>query len=153
MKIALYSETARQPVLMARNLIKAHRIECSSHGIRQCRQAIFALEEDDPVKTLLQWNDFYTLSMCRDLLFHSTEHRFSLAQIEAACNSLNLRFLGFAADSPDALELFRSYEASFPDDPTRTCLENWQIYEQQYPSSFIGMYTFWLQKPPVADSF
>ena len=40
--------------------------------------------------------DFYSLSGCRDLLFHEKEVQFTIPQIAEIIMKLNLKFLGFA---------------------------------------------------------
>ena len=42
-----------------------------------------------------QGEDFYSLSGCRDLLFHVQEHRFTLPQLAVLLAGLGLSFLGF----------------------------------------------------------
>lgn len=144
MQICLYSEIARKPVVAAREFIAARGYESSPTGIRQCRQAIFALREESPIKKIIGWNDFYTLSMCRDLIFHVQEHRFTTLQLENAIRRLGLAFLGFVSDDPT---LFMQYETLFPADRHKQCLSCWHQYEEKYPESFVGMYKFWLRKP------
>lgn len=144
MQICLYSEIARKPVVAAREFIAAHGFDSSAAGIRRCRQAILALSEESPCKKIIGWRDFYTLSMCRDLIFHVQEHRFTAMQLENAIRQLGLTFLGFISENPT---LFAQYQTLFPDDLHKQCLPCWHQYEENYPESFIGMYKFWLRKP------
>jgi tetratricopeptide (TPR) repeat protein/2-polyprenyl-3-methyl-5-hydroxy-6-metoxy-1,4-benzoquinol methylase len=144
MQICLYSEIARQPVVAAREFIATHGYDSSPAGIRQCRQALFALREEKPSKKITGWHDFYTLSMCRDLIFHVQEHRFTTMQLEEAIRQLGLVFLGFVSEDP---KLFAQYKTLFPDDRHKQCLACWHQYEEKYPESFVGMYKFWLRKP------
>ena len=44
------------------------------------------------------FNDFYSTSECRDLLFHVQEHRMTLPQIKAFLAAQDLQFLGFEID-------------------------------------------------------
>lgn len=143
MQICLYSEIARKPVVAAREFIAAHGFESSPAGIRRCRQAILALPEESPTKKITGWHDFYTLSMCRDLIFHVQEHRFTTLQLENAIRQLGLTFLGFVSENHS---LFTQYKALFPEDHHKQCLPCWHQYEERHPESFIGMYKFWLQK-------
>jgi hypothetical protein len=34
----------------------------------------------------------------------------------------------------------------FPDDRVATNLAQWQLFENEYPDTFVGMYQFWVQK-------
>jgi tetratricopeptide (TPR) repeat protein len=144
MQICLYSEIARKPVVAAREFIAAHGYESSPTDIRRCRQALFELHEENPIKKIMVWRDFYTLSMCRDLIFHVQEHRFTTIQLENAIRQLGLVFLGFVSENP---KLFKQYSTLFPDDRHKQCLPCWHQYEEKYPESFVGMYKFWLRKP------
>jgi SAM-dependent methyltransferase len=58
--------------------------------------------------------DFYSLSGCRDLLFHVQEQRFTLPRIAAILAELDLRFVGFEWADTDAPARYRD---RFPDDP------------------------------------
>ncbi len=57
-------------------------------------------------------------------------------------NAHNLNFLGFETGSL----VTRSYKIRFPNDPSTTDLNNWHIYEEENPETFLGMYQFWIQK-------
>ena len=75
--------------------------------------------------------DFYTLSKCRDLLFHRHEQRFTLGGVAAALQALNLRFLGFVG---------------VPAEATAACgrdLEKWAAWEVARPETFARMYQFY----------
>ena len=48
------------------------------------------------------FNDFYSTSECRDLLFHVQEHRMTLPQIKAFLVAQELQFLGFEIDPHEA---------------------------------------------------
>jgi hypothetical protein len=86
--------------------------------------------------------DFFTLSECRDLLFHVQEHTFDLGRIAAFLSENALEFLGFDV-GPDVTH---RYIQRFPEDAARTNLKNWATFEQENPDTFIGMYQFWLQR-------
>lgn len=72
MKIGLYSELARQPVLKARQLIAEKGYASTPEGIRKARSDIIRRIDagDEVFAKLLEITDFYTLSECRDLIFH-----------------------------------------------------------------------------------
>jgi hypothetical protein len=53
-----------------------------------------------------------------------------------------LNFLGFEIDS----SVIQDYKNRFPNDSLATNLEQWLIYEEENPDTFIGMYQFWVQK-------
>ena len=96
------------------------------------------------LKKITSLHDFYTLSECRDLIFHSEEHRFSLLQLALHIKNLGMEFLGF--EMKDGLVL-ESYRRQYPSDIAANNLENWHNFEINNPDTFIGMYQFWLKLP------
>jgi len=87
--------------------------------------------------------DFFSLSNCRDLLFHVQEHRFTLPQIEEALKSLHLKFLGFEMRDQRALKQFKEFH---PNSNALTSLSLWHEFELDNPDTFRGMYQFWCKK-------
>ncbi|MDH3236033.1 MAG: class I SAM-dependent methyltransferase, partial [Alphaproteobacteria bacterium] len=145
MKIALYSETAREPVVAARALIAEKGYAGTPEDIRRCREDIrrMAAGGNAVMAELAGLQDFYGLSMCRDLLFHVQEHRFTLPQIETALALLGLDFLGFELGDPDALRRFRE---AHPEPGAMTSLADWHAFELENPRTFARMYQFWCRK-------
>lgn len=86
--------------------------------------------------------DFFSISECRDLLFHVQEHRMTLAGIDTFLRENNLTFLGFDI----AADVLQAYKRRFPGDRAATNLSQWQIFENENPDTFIGMYQFLIQK-------
>lgn len=148
MKIALYSDLARRGVVKARAMIAAEGYAASPQDIRRLRQEILAASSDiDPdLAALARFGDFYSLSECRDLLFHVEEHRFTLPQIEAALDALGLRFLGFELADKEALRRFRQAHST---PGALSSLALWHAFEQANPDTFAGMYQFWCRKLPA----
>jgi SAM-dependent methyltransferase len=141
MNVGLYSERGRADVVRARALVAAHGFEATADGIRECRAPM--LSSDDPLlAAACRRTDFYSLSGCRDLLFHVEEHRLSLPEIAAFIGDTGLAFLGFDADAA----LLGRYAARFPEDGTKTDLGRWHQFETEYPDTFAAMYQFWVQK-------
>ncbi len=83
------------------------------------------------------------MSMCRDLLFHVQEHRFTLLQIKAALETLSLSFLGFEFFDN---EIIKQFSMSYPEKDALYSLALWNEFEKANPHFFIGMYQFWVQK-------
>lgn len=145
MRIALYSEIARQPVVAARELIAARGYPATTEGIRECRRELLALPDDHPAKPVTrEGSDFFATSTCRDLLFHGEEHRFTCLQIADMIKELGLEFLGYEFLSG---ETGRRYAERFPEDPEFTDLRNWHALEEEFPDTFIGTDPFWVRKP------
>jgi len=145
MKIGLYSETARQDIISGRSLIAEKGYATSPEDIRRCRQDIIAMAEDGIRKMveISNMKDFFSLSECRDLLFHVQEHGFTLLRIEAALETLKLKFLGFEMRDQSVL---RKFGKSHPGRSALTSLSLWHKFELKNPDTFRGMYQFWCRK-------
>lgn len=150
MKIGLYSEIGRPDVIAARNFIKKRGYSTSINDMRRCRQEIISAAEqgDQDLIQLCMRADFYSLSPCRDLIFHIQEHRFTIPQVEAALKKLDLKFIDFETQSPQTLTRFRNENAGCPESQI---LKRWNDYEARFPETFRGMYQFWCQKPDDSD--
>ncbi len=143
MMVGLYSEVARRDILRARRFIAARKFEPVPEQIRQCRQEIMALPEAEGLASLLKQSDFFSISTCRDLLFHVQEHYVTLAGIDDYLRKEGLTLLGFEIN-PSVLHAYRQ---RFPNDPAATDLGQWQTFENENPDTFSSMYQFWIQKP------
>ncbi|HSD40734.1 MAG TPA: tetratricopeptide repeat protein [Burkholderiales bacterium] len=144
MKIALYSERARQGVVAARELIARHGLGADLEGVRAARQLVFAAPEASPARTVTLGRDFYSASGARDLVMHVQEHRFTTAQLAEMLRTLGLELLGFEFGDPSVPA---AYLNRFPEDRAATSLENWGRFEDEHPEVFAGMYQFWCAKP------
>ena len=145
MKIGLYSEVARQDILRGRSLIAEKGYSTSPEDIRRCRQGFITMAEDEnpTVEKICNYKDFFSLSECRDLLFHVQEHRFTLPQIDEALKSLHLKFLGFEMRNRNVEKKFKESHAN---NSALASLSLWHKFELDNPDTFIGMYQFWCQK-------
>ncbi len=141
MKIGLYSEKARKNIVKLRKKIKSLGIETTDKEMKSFRQEIINSSYPE-IQDLKILQDFYSLSMFRDLLFHVQEHRFTISKIQNCLYQLGLNFCGF--ENKDLIDNFKLVQNSKEDIYD---LNNWEIYEEKNPSSFIGMYQFWCQKP------
>lgn len=143
MMVGLYSEVARRDILRARRFIAARQFEPVPDQIHQCRQEIMALPETEGLESLLKMSDFFSISTCRDLLFHVQECYVTLAGIDDYLRANDLTLLGFEMN-PSVLHAYRQ---RFPNDPAATDLGQWQTFENENPDTFSSMYQFWIQKP------
>jgi len=140
-KIGLYSELARQPMIKLRNEISDAGIGSSSSEIRDFRTTC-SHSKLIHHKNILTFSDFYSLSEVRDLLFHVQEHRFTIPKIKQCLGMLDLAFCGFEISNRDVIHNFRSSNPNFDD---LYDLDIWQVFEEEYPDVFTGMYQFWCQ--------
>lgn len=129
MHIGLYSEIGRRDVVAAREIVKEQGFKPDHAGIKAAREYINALPDDHAAKAVTTRRDFYSLSDCRDLIFHAQEHRFTIPKIQSALNELGLKF-----------EAFDHHPKRFD------TLDEWHGYEQENPNAFKGMYQFWCSR-------
>jgi 2-polyprenyl-3-methyl-5-hydroxy-6-metoxy-1,4-benzoquinol methylase len=142
MQLGLYSEVARRNIARIRYLIAERGYGTTDNEIRRCRQDLIDMDKAGNFGNILKSPDFFSTSACRDLLFHVQEHLVTLASIDAFLRSSNLKFLGFDLE----YSILDDYRRRFPDDCAATNLEHWQMFEYENPDTFLGMYTFWVQK-------
>ncbi len=140
MKIGLYSEIARQHILEVRNEIIKLSVGTSEADIRKFRQSLAASHNKNH-QLLTKSNDFFSLSMMRDLIFHVQEHRFTLPKVKNCLEELGLKFCGF--ENKDFISNFKEPHRNERDIYD---LELWHQYEVRNPRTFAGMYQFWCQK-------
>ncbi|MGC2076281.1 MAG: class I SAM-dependent methyltransferase, partial [Xanthobacteraceae bacterium] len=143
MLVGLYSELARQGVVAARRLIADRGYRPIPQDIRYCREEVMAADDGSLLKSVIQWNDFFAMNECRDLIFHVQEHHITLREIKLFLAAAGVQFGGFMLD---ALTVQR-FATRFPEPTAMTNLDCWQAFETQAPSTFAAMYQFWVHKP------
>ena len=141
MRIGLYSELARQHIVKIREEIASLRVGTSEAEIREFRQSLIESDKEHHQR-LLTSNDFFSLSMLRDLIFNVQEHRFTIPQIQDSLNQLGLKFCGFG--DKDMIPRFKEFH---DEDSDIYDLVLWYQFEESNPRAFAGMYQFWCQKP------
>ena len=88
-----------------------------------------------------EYQDFYSMSMFRDLLFHVQEHRFTIPQIKNRLLQLGLTFGGF-----EDARIIKNFKTTYPVLNAVIDLDKWHEFEKEYPDTFVGMYQFWCHK-------
>ena len=144
MKIGLYSAKAREDITAMRQEIKDKGYGDSPEEIRRFRHELMQNPQMREQYGFSNSNDFYSLSECRDLLFHRQEHCFTIPKLKACLQELGLRFIGFETSE---FAYIKTYMERFPEDKARVNLENWEKLEEEIPKMFFGMYQFWCYKP------
>src|SRR5205085_12512775 len=81
MRIGLYSEIARRGVVAARALVAQAGYGSTPEEIRRFRLELMQ-RDDEIARSILEFRDFYSMSECRDLVFHTQEHRVTLPAIK-----------------------------------------------------------------------
>jgi SAM-dependent methyltransferase len=138
MHVGLYSKPARRVIEAARSYVAERGLHPTAHDIRHCRREILGT----PMKSVAQFADFFTISECRDLLFHVQEHTLTIPQIGAFVREHNFTFVGFELPP----QLAAGYRFRFPEDRSMTNLDSWNVFETENPATFASMYQFWIQK-------
>jgi 2-polyprenyl-3-methyl-5-hydroxy-6-metoxy-1,4-benzoquinol methylase len=142
MHIGLYSRAARRNLIAAHAWLAARGHTAGADDIRRARQDLAARVADEPgFDDVLSYADFYTMSGCRDLLFHTQNHEFDIPRIQAFLTANGLQFLGFQVDDGIRGNFWRRF--------SRECEANlslWQEFEAENPDTFKGMYQFYVQK-------
>jgi SAM-dependent methyltransferase len=142
MRIALYSAHARQFINRARQVIADKGYGHDADSIRNFRVQAEKLLKKKDYRQCLAASDYYSLSECRDMLFHVQEHQYTVPQLGDEISRLDLEFIRFELP-PSTKQL---YHAAFKDDPAERNLGNWDLFERRYPQTFMNMYRFWVQK-------
>lgn len=138
MHVGLYSEIGRREVVAARAFIAEHAYRPTSDDIRRCRQELMTT----PLEGIARIYDFFSMSECRDLLFHVQEHRLTIPEIKSFLGKNNLTFIGFKVGAAVRAQ----YCSRFSDDRSMTNLDHWHNFEQENPTTFASMYKIWMQK-------
>jgi len=148
MKIGLYSDRGRRAVQACRRVIAEEKIAATPDAIAAFRRRLM----DDPPKRLeradvaeiVRTFDFYSTSMCRDLLFHVQEHHWTPARLKRDLATLGLDFIGF--EMFEQAGISAAYREAFPDDPALTDLDNWERFEAR-EGPLTDLYLLWCRKP------
>lgn len=141
--LGLYSSIARASVRRARDLIQQKQIPATPAGIRAFRRRLLSSDADDELSPLTSpASDFWTLSECRDLMFHVEEHHFTLLEIGALLANAGLEFIGLEPPHPmDYSRFVEEYGKGAVRD-----LAAWHRFESARPETFGGTYRLWARK-------
>ncbi len=143
MCVGLYSVAARQAIAVnaARAFVSEHGCRPTADGIRACRQELLRHEsfrtEFDAIY------DFFSMSECRDLLFHVMEHQFTIPRIKAFITEQRLTFLGFNIDKA----IRDKFQRQFPGPDALVDLDRWERFEAANPRTFYQTYLFYVRSP------
>lgn len=137
--IGLYSKAARRHLIAAQAWLAA-RYTASAGDIRRARQDL-AVANEPSFDDVATYADFYTMSGCRDLLFHIQNHEFDIPRIQAFLAANGLQFLGFQVDDAARGKFWQRFGRDREAD-----MMLWHNFEMENPDSFKGMYQFYAQK-------
>jgi SAM-dependent methyltransferase len=148
MKIGLYSERGRAAVRACRRVIAKEGVAATPDGIARFRRrlmegAVAGLAKADAA-AILGTPDFYSASMCRDLLFHVEEHHATPASLRRDLDALGLAFIGFEMFEQAGINA--AYRRAYPGDADLVDLGNWEAFEKQ-EGPLTDLYLLWCRKP------
>ena len=139
--LGLYSARARAVLDPAKAVARRY----TPQTVRELRQAIINLPDDDPARRpIVVSPDFYSTSGCRDLLMHVQEHQLTFADLRRILDENGLTFMGFLQFGIPSIR--DAYKARFPHDPGGLDLDAWETFEEERPTTFARMYQFWAEK-------
>jgi SAM-dependent methyltransferase/tetratricopeptide (TPR) repeat protein len=141
MIVGLYSVAARKAINTARAMVSERGYSPTPEGIRACRQEVMG--NDYLRRELGAIHDFFTMSDCRDMLFHVMEHQFTIPQLKAFIGEQRLKFLGFDIDQ----ENLGKFQAQYPNPEALVDLDCWERFEAANPRTFLQTYLFYVQSP------
>jgi hypothetical protein len=142
MRLGFYSRPGRRDIEAVRGFVTERGYRAAPEDIRRCRQELMTFAPGTPQQSVTETSDFYSLSECRDLLFHVQEHRLTLPEIGSFLTSAGLTFLGFETGAAARAH----YARRFPSDIAMADLDRWHAVETEAPHTFRAMYQFWVQK-------
>ncbi|MDA9034270.1 methyltransferase domain-containing protein [Hyphomicrobiales bacterium] len=163
MHLALYSRKGRLYLESFKKIILENNLTSSLGDIRKLRNTVYNQNRnsdgdkiiqnslphinDDSLLNILDINDFYQLSMLKDLLFHPQETLYTISDVKKLLKENNLEFLGFSFGGTRRMKNILSiYKDEYPNDIYHNNLDYWDDFETKYPRSFIGMYDFFVKK-------
>ena len=139
-RVGLYSAHARDLVSRARAAAHEAGRDGSPAGIRAFRRDVLEGDGGD-LEGLLRSADFYSVSTCRDLVFHVHERQFTIPEVGRALAGAGLRLLGFEAQRETRVR----YRRRYPADPCMRSLESLAEFEKGHTEAFAGMYLMWAE--------
>ena len=143
MLMALYSEQGRKDLRPVAELVAAGGYGTSADELRRFRADVLALDETSKAGSIVSTrDDFYSLSMLRDLAFHVQEHRFTIGKIDHALRELGLEFCGFGL-TPNIRDRFQARFGA----ADLASLPLWDTFESENPGTFAAMYHLVVRKP------
>ncbi|MDA0307014.1 MAG: tetratricopeptide repeat protein [Proteobacteria bacterium] len=142
-KAGLYSERGRQQIRHCSNIIAGDGIGTSPAEIANFRRRLIDGHIEGDFSDILGTADFYSTSMCRDLLFHVQEQHWTPKRLKDDIAGLGLRFIGFEGFEDTGINA--AYRDAYPDDTGLTDLDNWEAFEKAN-DALTDMYLIWCLK-------
>jgi SAM-dependent methyltransferase len=148
MYLGLYSKFGSGQILPTQRAIAALGLQRTPRDIRRLRDMIARAVlrgERLPFNPngLEHFIDYYSMSMCRDLLFHVCEHFFEVRDIQPLLEQAGLELVCFELPAGMAK---KRYLEQFPDDPGIANAESFSMFEATL-GGLGGIHRFYARKP------
>jgi len=114
----------------------------SEASLRGLRRHVLSLPPEHPVAEVTRFEEFFSLSGSRELLFPVYEHQFSWNEVVGMVARHSAEIVEVEA-SHKQLE---RYWAKFPGNKSTTLIDNWSQLDREDPALFEGMIQVWVQK-------
>lgn len=125
-----------------RELVTRLSLPPDTQGIRKVRQKVFGGSAPSDVAIMTR-PDFYTVSGCRELLFHVPVTRYDLDGVFNMVEQHGLRMVGLFADPV----VRTTYRKACPDDPNMADRTSVIRFERDNPKAFRSVYQLLCEKP------
>jgi len=150
MLVALYSKIARsRSVDPCRDFARAGTYNAeSATSLRRYRHDVHGQVDlgDAWAANIVTSKDFVSLNAVRDLCLHIQETQYTMLEIEEMMGTLGLQWLQMAETvHEDKQQRFRNQFGVDAFSPEATP-NKWHQFEQLYPTTFLGMYEFFVQR-------
>jgi len=142
-KAGLYSERGRRQIQRCSAMIAGDGVGTSRAEIANFRRRLIDGSLADDFADILGTADFYSTSMCRDLLFHVQEQHWTPKRLKDDLASLGLHFIGFEGFEDTGINA--ACREAFPGDPSLSDLDNWEAFEKAN-GALTDMYLIWCLK-------
>ncbi len=142
MLVGIYRELGRIDCHAAREEIASLGLAPTLGDIRAYRDRVLRGADNEMYASLRRRRDFFSVSGCRDLLFHVQERNYRLPEITASLAELGLEFRGF--QMPEFV--MRQFRAQYEQPGAIFDLAVWNRFEQDNRACFDAMYRFWCRK-------
>ncbi|MEE8352683.1 MAG: class I SAM-dependent methyltransferase, partial [Rhodospirillales bacterium] len=142
-KAGLYSDRGRQSIRQCSTIIARDGIGIAPTDIANFRRRLIDGSLAGDFADILGTTDFYSTSMCRDLLFHVQEQHWTPKRLKDDIANLGLHFIGFEGFEDTGINA--AYRDDFPHDPTLSDLDNWENFEKAN-DALTDMYLIWCLK-------
>jgi SAM-dependent methyltransferase len=148
-RLSVYGAWARAPIAICRNFLETQGYVATAESMRAARWRLLTDPGLRPLaRAVLNSADFYSLSTCRDLCFHTHERAFTIPELEALVETAGLALRGIRVTG--AADIYRD---AFPDDARQMDPARWkQLEADARLLGCGGLVDVWATRPVRLDA-